>query len=87
MNIYFILILSPHRAFERGKVIKFEMCFNFGQNIECLIVSKKIIYKVISTLRCDHDVLSFIVFGCILKEQLRREFLAGSDAGNSRLEP
>ena len=81
-----MLILSPHRASERGKAIKFEMCFNFGRDIERLIVSKEIIYKVLSILRCDHDVRSFIVFGCILKEQLRREFLAGSDAGNSRLE-
>jgi hypothetical protein len=41
----------------------------------------------LSTLQRDHYVLIFIAFGCVLREQLRQQFLGGSDARNSRPEP
>jgi hypothetical protein len=41
-------------------------------------------YKFLSTLERDHNVLHFMTFGCVLREQLQLQFMGGSDVGNSR---
>jgi hypothetical protein len=81
-----MLILSPHRVSERGKVVYLKFVLIFGQNGEHLIFFKNIMHRFLSTLQCDHGTLSFIEFGCDLREQLSRQFLGGSDARNSRPE-
>jgi hypothetical protein len=78
-------ILSPHRVPARGKVVKFEIGFNLGRNIGRLKLLENKMYSLLSTLQRGHDVLLFMVFGCVLREELRPQIRGGSDAGNSRL--
>ena len=77
-------ILSPHRVSVRGKVVNLKFVSILGQNLRRLKLLKNKMYKFLSTLKCDHNVLFFMAFGCALREQLHRQFMGGPDAGNSR---
>ena len=77
-------ILSPHRVSVRGKVVNLKFVSILGQNLRRLKLLKNKMYKFLSTLKCNHNVLVFMAFGCALREQLHRQFMGGSDAGNSR---
>jgi hypothetical protein len=77
-------ILSPHRVPVRGKVVKFKIGFNLGRNIGCLKLLENKMYSLLSTLQRGHDVLLFMVFECVLREELRPQIRGGSDAKNFR---
>ena len=85
MYIHFKHILSLHRAYVHGKMVFLKFISNLGWNIGHLTLFFLKKYTSQSTFQRDHDVLSFIVFGDVLREQLRWENLSGADAGNVRL--
>jgi len=69
-----------------GKWVFLKFISIFGQKLRHLLFFLKVMYRYCSTLKCDYNVLCFIGFDQVLREQLEVQIPASSDVGISRFE-